>query len=72
MRATLLREATASPIAGARVIDATYTVIKPGKRRTWRGKLLAAAVTIACVAIAGLALPPIIVGAYIINDALKR
>jgi hypothetical protein len=72
VRATPLREATTAPRAGERVIDAAYTVIKPGKRRTWRGKLLAAMVTIACVALAGLALPPIMVGAYILNDALKR
>lgn len=71
-RATPLRESTTAPRANERVIDASYTVINPGKRRGWRAKLMTAAVTIACVALAGLALPPLMVGAYLINDALKR
>jgi hypothetical protein len=72
IRTTPLRETTVAPRAGARVIEARYVVVNPGKRRGWRSKLLAAMVTVACVALAGLALPPIMVGAYILNDALKR
>lgn len=71
-RATRLQETQTGPRKGARVIEARYTVVSAGRRRGWRAKLMAAMVTIACVALAGLALPPLMVGAYLINDALKR
>ena len=76
----MLRE-TAGPSRGAsgRVIDAKFTGVNPGKRRAksgnksgWRAKLMGALVTFACVALAGLALPPLVMGAYILKEALTR
>lgn len=74
-RAIRLKESQTGGHQGERVIDARYTIISPGNGRGrggWRAKLMAALVTIACVALAGLALPPLMVGIYILNNALTR
>lgn len=74
-RATRLQEAYSGPRRGERVIDARYKIVSRGRARSrgnWRSKLMAALVTIACVALAGLALPPLVMAAIILNDALTR
>jgi hypothetical protein len=70
-RSVRLHETTTAPRNGERIINARYKLVSPARRR-WPAKLKAALVTIACVALAGLALPPLMVGAYIINNALTR
>ena len=70
-RAIRLQESHTAARRGEREIEARYEVVGQ-KRSGWRAKLTAALATIACVALAGLALPPLMVGAYLLNNALTR
>lgn len=70
-QAIRLHERAVAGSAGGRVIDARYTVIE-GDRPTWRTKAKTVLVTLACAALAGMALPPLVMGAYILQQALTR
>ncbi|MDX2276106.1 MAG: hypothetical protein NW206_11710 [Hyphomonadaceae bacterium] len=70
-RAIRLQESQTGARKGERVIEARYEVVGQA-RGTWRAKLMATLTAIACFALAGLALPPLMVGAYLLNVALTR